>query len=190
MLKLIEIEAFENAFHEVHLAVELEMFLLRPVNDRSVIEGAEADRALRLRHQRAVDVARDRGVEHAAAAGVGIGRDIGAAAAKAQAERRARAHHLDLAEKIFRLRRHVRVASANAVLCLPCPAGSAGPECPKPSERRRRSWRPASLTRTGGAAGGAPDDRCRSERGWRRRGRCRFRKCAACRRRSCPTERQ
>ncbi len=106
-LEFIEIEALEHALHEIHLAVKLELLFLRPINDRSVIEGTKTDRAFRLWHQRAVDVTRDGGVEHAAAVRVGVGRDIGSTAAKAQAERRARADHFDLAEKIFRLRSHM-----------------------------------------------------------------------------------
>ena len=62
--EFVEFKALKNAFDKIHLAVELEMLFLRPINDRPVVERAEADRAFRLWHQRRVNVARDRRVEH------------------------------------------------------------------------------------------------------------------------------
>ena len=70
--ELVEFEALQHAFDEIHLSVELEVFLLRPVNDRSIIERAKADRTFRLWHQCAINIPRDRGVEHTAAARIGV----------------------------------------------------------------------------------------------------------------------
>src|SRR4030095_10137572 len=82
--KLVELEALQHPLDQIHLAVETEVFLLGKVNHRAVIEGTKANRTLRLWHQRRVDVARDRGVEHTAAARFGVRRYVGAASTKTQ----------------------------------------------------------------------------------------------------------
>ena len=70
--ELVEFEPLQHPFNEIHLPVELQVFLVGPVNDRSVIEGAKADRTFRLWHQCTINIARDRGVEHTTAARVGV----------------------------------------------------------------------------------------------------------------------
>src|SRR6266699_852753 len=77
--ELVEFEALQPPINEIHLPVELQVFLLGPVNDRSVIEGAKADRTFRLWHQCTINIARDRGVEHTTAMCIGVRRDIRAA---------------------------------------------------------------------------------------------------------------
>ena len=70
--QLVEFEALQHPFGQIHLTIEAKVRLFGPVNHGPVIERAEADRAFRLWHQCTIDVARDRGVEHAAAARIGI----------------------------------------------------------------------------------------------------------------------
>src|SRR4029453_19371224 len=104
--KLVELEALQHPLDQVHLAVETEVFFLGKVNHRAVIEGTKANRTLRLWHQRRVDVARDRGVEHTAAARFGIRRDVGAAPPKTKTQWRSGPPHPYLTEEILRFCSH------------------------------------------------------------------------------------
>ena len=81
--ELIEFQALQHCFGQVHLTVEPKVRLFGPVNQRPVIERPEADRAFRFWHQRPIDIARDRGVENTAAARICVGRHISPAPTEA-----------------------------------------------------------------------------------------------------------
>src|SRR5262249_41120409 len=123
--ELVEFEALQHPFNEIHLPVELEWFLMGPINDGSIIEGAKTDRTFRLWHQRSINITRDRSVEHTAAARIGIGRDISTAPAEAEPQRRTSAHHSYLLKEIMPLRSHDRSGGVRV-----CPSISTGTDRP------------------------------------------------------------